>query len=274
MPTSEEPFVTTLTLRADAPVPPDRPADEVYGPVSLWRSGDELVLDGGRGLLAVIGPHGATIGGEVRAGTSAVAALRGVLHHVIAHLLGLHDRYVVHAAAVARDSGILVLGSTGQGKSTVGFAARDAGWRLLADDLVSLTTAPDVVLARGIHRAPAVPSDVVSGTGVRGRRLDGDARQRLLADVVLDDRSARITQVVLVGHDEGAGALLAADPRAVVEAVFSSFPSAGRPAVARKALQIAGTLSGMPAYRLLLPRVPAERLPAVSRLLDQVAAAA
>lgn len=58
--------------------------------------------------------------------------------------LALQGGLVLHAAALATDSGAaLILGGSGSGKSTLSAAWLAAGRRILADDAVVLTRAPD-----------------------------------------------------------------------------------------------------------------------------------
>src|SRR5438876_94714 len=95
-----------------------------------------VVVGDGRCLVARITPTAMVVSGHAR---DPVVAFRRIFATAIAHLLAWHDRHVLHAAAIAVDTGcILVLGGTGAGKSTVALAALRSRWRVLGDDLVAL----------------------------------------------------------------------------------------------------------------------------------------
>jgi hypothetical protein len=58
-------------------------------------------------------------------------------------LVAARDRLPVHAAMIARAGRVVVLvGPSGRGKSTLAYAARRRGWRVLADDAVYVQTSP------------------------------------------------------------------------------------------------------------------------------------
>jgi hypothetical protein len=92
------------------------------------------------GLVKVIhGSHGFTI--ETAEGSEDIidtlATLPAHLKHVVHGFFvrSRRDLLWLHAAAVAKDGkAILVLGESGQGKSTISTKLVDHGWRLLSDD--------------------------------------------------------------------------------------------------------------------------------------------
>ena len=82
---------------------------------------------------------------------------RQLFHFTVTHLLAHHQRYVVHAAGLVAADGnaYLVVGGTGQGKSTLSLAALASGWGLLADDLVVIRRRAGGLEASGIARSVA-----------------------------------------------------------------------------------------------------------------------
>jgi hypothetical protein len=271
MPGHAGPYLADVVIEDAAPPKPDREPDEVYGLISLWRSGDELVVDSGGSLRAHVTATGATIGGAMGDAADAAAQLRRIVHHVVAHLLSLNGRVVVHAAAVGRGGrALLILGGSGFGKSTSAFLASMAGWSLLSDDLVALRRAADGVDAIGIHRAVAVPAEVA---GIDAMPIDRDVRDRARPTVVLDGRPHRIAAVALVEHGTAAGSLIEAPMTEVARRIVGSAPAAGHPDVASEALRAATALCVLPCFRLALPSTARDRIERVKTFLDRIAEA-
>lgn len=245
---------------------PARDADEVYGPLRLWRSGDHLVVDGGGALVATVDSTGLTVGGDVSADV-ALPALRRVLHHGLSHLLALAGRAAVHGAGIARDGvGVLLLGPTGAGKSTAAYAGTTDGWRLLSDDLILLRAGEQATTMTGLHRSPTIPADVFTE---RGRTVAGDLRGRVAAELPQQVEPEDVAAVVLVEHGDDGG-VEALPSSQVATLVFSSFPALGYPPLARRALGLAGALAALPGYRLALPVRAEGRVRAVRAFLDRI----
>jgi hypothetical protein len=60
-----------------------------------------------------------------------------VLDHLALFLVTNRDRHPLHAAGIVRDGkAVLLIGSSGLGKSSLTYAAMRAGWQVLADDAV------------------------------------------------------------------------------------------------------------------------------------------
>ncbi len=86
---------------------------------------------------------------------------------VLPRLTSLHGRMPVHAAALARDDGaVLLFGTSGAGKSTLTAALATAGWRIMSDDMSILSgwddphvwqTAPGVSLWADSRAALGLP---------------------------------------------------------------------------------------------------------------------
>ena len=89
MPDHDGPYAAEIIFQERAPAVPDRPADEVYGPISLWRDGNELSLDSGGPLRAHATPSRVVLGGALDGGQLGAMLLRRIVHHVIAHVLSL-----------------------------------------------------------------------------------------------------------------------------------------------------------------------------------------
>jgi hypothetical protein len=266
------PFAVEIVFETAAPPRPARAADEVYQVISLWRDGDELVVDSGGPLRAHATANRVVVGGVVEDGPLGSALLRRVVHHVIAHILSLAGRLVAHGAAIGRSGrAVLLLGASGSGKSTSAYLASLAGWSLLSDDLVVVRRSASGIEAIGIHRAIAVPPDVADVTSAD---IEYDSRDRRRPEVTLDSRPHELVAVVLVEHGTGAGGVESASGLSVASAFIGSTPAAGNVGIAAEALHTASVLATMTCRRLLLPGSPAERQRFLAGLFEQIADAA
>lgn len=250
------------------------PPDEMYGSVRLWRQGERLDVAYGP-VAARCDAVGVTLthDGSVEAGDAGRvrAALRGVLHHALAHLLGGRGRLLLHAAAVAREGrAVLLTGPTGAGKSTTAYGAWRAGWSVLADDLVVISPAATGCAVGGLHRQPNAPADVVSADESQaGSTAENDPRRRVLVAVPLDTAWYPLAAIARITHGtegEGAPARLPA-----VDAVFQvlgSAPALGHPPVARLAFDLANCIRVAPFFQIELPRPPERRAASIARQLE------
>jgi hypothetical protein len=272
MPDHDGPYAADIVFQAQAPAVPDREPDEVYEPIVLWRDGDQLYLDSGGALRALATPSHVVIGGVAGDGALGALLLRRIVHHVIAHVLSLSGRLVAHGAAVGRQGqGILMLGASGSGKSSSSYLASLAGWSLLSDDLVVVARGANGPELIGVHRAIAVPPDVIEAEAAD---IEHDLRDRRRPDVVLDARPHRLAAVVLVGHGGARGSVERVSGLEVASAFLGSTPAAGNTDVAAEALRTAAALATFPCFRLLLPDTAAERLRETGALFEQIAESA
>jgi hypothetical protein len=69
----------------------------------------------------------------------------GIVEAITLLLVARQDRQPVHAAMIARGAvGLLLAGPTGVGKSTLAYAAHEAGYRVLSDDSVYVQRRPEL----------------------------------------------------------------------------------------------------------------------------------
>ncbi|MDQ1727441.1 MAG: hypothetical protein QOK14_1486 [Frankiaceae bacterium] len=251
---AEHPGPPALSLDvSDAPAAaPDSPPTESYGTSRLWREGDRLTFDSGCGVVATADSASISVRGRAD-GHAFAMGVRRSMHHCLAHALSLTGRAVLHGAAVARGSAaILLLGSTGSGKSTCTYLAAAAGWDVIADDLVALWDSGGAVLATGIPRSLNVPAEALSAgdEGDDGDALAGDARGRRRLPLPLLPEPRRVGAVAIIRHGRGPGHVTPASATDLVRFIVGSSPAAGHPAVARQAFRLAGPLSAGPAVWL------------------------
>lgn len=266
------PYAAEILVDADAPAKPAREPDEVYEVISLWRDGDELIVDSGGPVRAHATATRAVIGGAMGDGAVGTAMLRRIVHHVIAHVLSLNGRLVAHGAAVGRaGKAVLLLGASGSGKSTSAYLASLGGWALLSDDLVVVRRVENGLEAVGVHRALAVPPDVaeVEATGIA---LDFRGRRR--PDVRLDPGVFGVAAVAMVNHGAGDGLVERISAVEVAHTFLGSTPAAGNTDVAAEALRSVGVIANLPCFRLNLPETAEGRVGGVGRMFEELAAQA
>jgi hypothetical protein len=272
MPDHPGPYAAEFVFGAEAPVGPSRAPDEVYESIRLWRDGDDLFIDSGGLLLGAVTRARAQIGGAHGDGPRGLVALRRIIHHAVAHVLSLNGHLVAHGAAIARDGkAVLLLGPSGAGKSTAGYLASLDGWTLLSDDLVVVRHRNGGLDAVGVHRAVAVPPEVVA-TDAAHIALDSRSRRR--PAVALDARPARIAAVAIVGHAQETGTIERISGVEVARFFLGATPAAGHGGVAVDALRAAAVLGGLPCFRLWLPASATDRLAAIGPLFREIAAIA
>ncbi|CAA9271276.1 MAG: hypothetical protein AVDCRST_MAG76-3388 [uncultured Acidimicrobiales bacterium] len=270
---SHQPPRASIRYESEPPPLPLRPPDRVYDDLRIWDGGDELFLQYASDVRARVSDDQACIGGGSDHLDVAFARL---FHPTVTHLLAGHGRFVLHAAvAVRRSHGVLMLGHTGSGKSTLGLAAVHAGWRLLGDDLAVVRLAPGGAEVSGIARRTALPGDLGTEALIGCRPLPGDHRNRweLPADR-LGGGWHPLAAVILSAHSgSAAGQLRREEAHGVLEMALASFTSVVNPPHLRRFLPCAAALARLPGWRLLLGADPRTRLAGAGELLERVAAA-
>jgi hypothetical protein len=258
--------------RRPVAVPRRRP-DEAYSDLDAWHEGNQLFLSSPQhGLVARATPDGAVIGGS---GVPSEHGMRRLLHPIFTHVLGWHGIYVLHGAAVRLgDVGVLAMGQTGQGKSTLVLAAMEHGWEVLADDLVAVQADDDGIVLRGVPKPLTLPGDVAASALDDAESLDWDwrARRRLPADR-LDLRAVRLAAVVVITHGTGRDASLTPTPsHELTELLFSSFMSTPDAPLLRRFFPVGAAIARHPAWTLGHSTDPEVRLAEAAGALGRVVA--
>jgi hypothetical protein len=249
---------------------PRRPPDESYADLDVWHEGRELYLASEHHRLAArADATDAVIAG---AGGS-VLGLRRMLQPVFTHLLAWQGHYVLHAAAVRREgAGYLVLGESGQGKSTLALAALEHGWDVLADDLVSVSETGGEVVLRGVPKPLALPGDLEARALSGATGIDGDWRNRRhLAADRLDRRAVPLAAVVVVAHGQTpASAVRTLDASDVTRLVFSAFMSTPDALLLRRYFGVGAAVARAPVREVRHGSDPTTRLVEAARALEIV----
>lgn len=203
---------------------------------------------------------------------------------VFPRLLAQQGSFVVHAGAVRTlDGAIMLMGNSGRGKSTLATSFDHAGFALLGDDAMivsSLDAAPRVCpVYPSLRLNPDSIDALIPGTVTAGPARQHATKQRI--DVAVDRQSEdwplpilAIFSIAAAGSDEQIGLRRLTVAEACMFLVESSFaldPTDREKARCR--LEDASALARqVPAYEIAYPRDYA-RLPEVRQvILDQVTA--
>lgn len=256
----------TIGFVAEPLAVPLRPADTVDYAVECWLEGDRVHLRHATGLSAVVDGTVLVVGGE---STEPDVAFRHLFQYGVTHLLAPLDAWVLHAGAIGRTGrAALLLGSTGSGKSTLAYAALSAGWALLADDLVVVSTAGTALRVTGIPKQAAVPAELLPEGGHHNGQIDARNRRPMPAEVI-DVSTHELAGLVRVSHGTGRGQLNEVPAAEALEDVLWSFPARTTPTLARGAFELAARLSRLPAVELQHAADPDIRVRRAGELLEE-----
>jgi hypothetical protein len=262
-----------FTERRD-PCPPRVP-DEVHDGLLIWRNRDgescDLVMAHSSGLTVTVSGGDAHIGGDCE---RLDVCFRRLFPLALCPILAVNDRILLHAGAfLGSAGGVLALGPTGSGKSTLVLAADRAGLPCLADDLVVLRAGGNIEV-QGVPRPLAVPGDVVAATPHHRKAqalLDDDRGRFLLTDLRLAGGWFPVAGTLLMGHSgHPEGELLDLPGRETLVAAIGCFHSGGEPSMLRRAYPYLAALSRLPAWRFLHGAEPTTRLDVAATHLERV----
>lgn len=271
LPSHPGPALLKLRFSAERPELPRRAPEQSDGDFRVWRSGGGLELGYGKGMGGSVVSDSAEIGGH---DLDLRRAFRQIFPLVVSHLLAPFGRFVIHAAGIeVAGSGVVVVGGSGSGKSSVLVAAAQEGWTALSDDLVVVRAGAAGCEILGIRRAVAGPPEVVDLTDPRTQPIANDPRGRWVVPV---DRWSGgwhpAGAVLMTAHARARCSTL--HPRSGTDLfppVIESFLALGGSDHLRPWFPIAATLSRLPGWELRHGRDPAQRLVAARRLLAAVA---
>jgi hypothetical protein len=261
----------SVRLGARLPAVPRRRADHVVDGFYVWAAGTTMHVRLESSVGAEADETQAMIG--IRVGFTHL--FPAAFFFVVTHLLGLRDRFVVHAGALAHSGrAFLVLGGSGTGKSTLVGASLDSDWLPIADDMVVVRPGATGIELTGIRRAVAVPDDV--GTRPGHEPMRGDPRRRwIVPPAALAPGWFPVAGVINVAHGASpSGVLAALDAHKALTLLMRSYPSVANSLLVRRFFRPASALARLPSWRLEHGSDPPTRLESARRLLDGVLAGA
>jgi hypothetical protein len=136
-------------------------------------NGDEHFLDIDESRIAVLPAASRQV--SVWLGTTAHArhpvAIVNTLSYAVQAALRRAGLYVLHAAGVVEPrtgTGIVIVGNSNSGKSSMTIRLAGAGWRYLSDDMLVLAEQDGAVTASALRRIFSVSARSVAGSGLNG----------------------------------------------------------------------------------------------------------
>lgn len=252
-----EPEAELRFVRYPLPLPA-REANETQGALRLWHDEHTAVSALGTWVSGRAEEGKGVIGGDL---PSLAGAFRSLAPFVLADLLANRGRFLLHAGAVEREGrGVLVLGDSGAGKSSFVFAAQQAGWSVLSDDLVIMRAGQAGPMMSGVFKGLVVPTELAVDS--KAVATAGDQRNRVRLPFTAWRRGwSGVSGVVLVGHGgrpcSGVEEPLA---RHVQLSLLLRAMLSRRPNAVRTYFDTAVKLSEIRGRRLLLPELAEYRL--------------
>ena len=196
---------------------PDRPSEYPHEGLDSWQEGTRAIYRHA-GVTAVAEDQTIELGGDE---DDLMPPFRYVFEPALTHVLARTGRFMLHAGAVARDgAALLLIGDSGQGKSTLCWAAAQDGWSLLSDDHTIVRATDGGYELIGLPKPLAVPEEVLTepmggagrAPGTASTPVPGDDAGAGLAPACSDDSpSARRYGGGRVGAECSVGAAGSAD---------------------------------------------------------------
>ncbi len=254
---------------------PDRRPDAHQPDLDVWNVEDVLLLSSdAHDIQARVTP---TLIDVVSTAAPHERSLRRIFQPVITHVLAHRGVFVLHAASMRKgDRGLLALGDTGQGKSTVALAAFQDAWRVMGDDLVALWLVDDTPMIRGLPKPMALPSDVAveRSSALRdAEMLDWDHRRRLHVPVEqLELRPVPLGAIIVVQHGSGARSMSEPMPAdRLASRLMSSYTSVGDAPLMRNFFPVAVRAARVPGIVVFHGTDPGTRIGDAQRILGEIA---
>lgn len=229
---------------------PDTEPDVTSAELEQWRTAADgtVWLRTPGGLCARSTPTELVVGGP---DDHPVRVYRFVILVGLARLLADHGRHLLHGAAFLIDGrAVVVLGSTGVGKSTLAYAAHRAGHGVLSDDAVVVRRDGDAVRVSGLARPISVAADVAPDLA-GGRPVPDDLRDRIElppGTLAAGTHTARAL-VVLEGPDPAGASLTPLPGTEALHAVIRVDPTLADAQHRPRLFAIAGALGRLPTWR-------------------------
>lgn len=206
---------------------------------------------------------------------------RQLLFMALSWSLSFHQRAIIHGALLARDErSLLVLGGTGQGKSTMAVAALCRGWDVHADDMVIAHVVDGDCRLWGVPKRLSAPSASIealleaSPGGLQRHDLQpvpGDPRERVFLPLsLLAHHRTTPSSIAIVGHHRGLGVIRPLTSRDTQEAVLEAAGMAEHPDALRRIFPAVARVGTLPGVRTLHAADPSRRIDVANGFLSQL----
>jgi hypothetical protein len=192
------PYVGLARFGYDLGPRPDGPPDICDGETLGWTSGiPRLVI--GATEIALPDPTTVLVQGDP---DRAWQALHDSISLILGWLLGPMGRWALHGAVPlpgGGDVGVLALGHSGTGKSTIAGSAVMAGWPVLGDDMVILRTDAPTPQLRGVQQQMVLPGEFEKVLGLETEAAR-DARGRRVLDMEVPRAWFQLGAIAVLAH--------------------------------------------------------------------------
>lgn len=262
--TDAEPEVQ-VSWTDDAAVVPDRPSEYPHEGLDSWQEGTRAIYRHA-GVTAVAEDQTIELGGDEE---DLILPFRYVFEPALTHVLARTGRFMVHSGAVARDGvALLLIGDSGQGKSTLCWAAAENGWSLLSDDHTIVRATDDGYELIGLPKPLAVPEEVLTEPiGALVERFG--RRRRQLPATMLGRGWYPLAATIRPRHgDTAAGALEPSPASELLDLFIGSYAALGDADLLRRFFPHAANLARGRAWDLFHSSDPDARLKAAAGWLD------
>lgn len=202
------PDVGRVRFGVDLGPRPDRPPELSDGPTLGW-TGDSPRLVLGSTEIELPDPQTVLIQGDPNQAERVVHESWAL---ILGWLLAPLQRWALHGAVpipANHGIGVLALGHSGTGKSTVAASAIMAGWPVLGDDLAIVRTDTQVPEVRGVRQPLALPGEFEGVLGPDRAASRRDARNRRILDADIPHGWFRLGAIAVLSHGS--------EPRSTVE---------------------------------------------------------
>ncbi len=263
------PALTIDAHPASSPRIPGYVADHRDGPVRSWYGTQQLAMRHDLGATAVT--DDATF--YITLSADRASAAREARHLLFAGLSWWFERrdlLVLHAAQIAwEETTALILGATGEGKSTLALAALRSGWELHSDDLVIVDSTATPARSWGIAKRPLIDRTLARDLKLKAEPLDADPRGRvLLTQAPLSQGWRDLTTLIVVGHGTDDASLSPLDHAVTLDHLLDASLESHRTDVMRRQLAAFANLASLRSHLLLHDPIPERRAQAAARLLE------
>lgn len=256
-----------VTWTDDAASVPDRPSEYPHPGLDSWQEGG-LAIYQANGVTAVTEDNRIQLGGNE---PDLLLPFRYVFEPALTHVLARTGRFMLHSGAVARDGqALLLIADSGQGKSTLSWAAAQNGWSLLSDDHTIVRPTDGGFELIGLPKPLAVPEEVLDEEiGVLVERFG--RRRRQLPATMLGRGWYPMLAVVRPRHgDTPAGALEPSSASELLDLLIGSYAALGDADLLRRFFPHAASLTRGRTWDLFHGSDPSTRLEVAAGWLDVV----
>ena len=263
-------FDIELRCEPGGVIRPSRLPERIVQHLSYWSENDTQIVAVGSFRSARVSQSCAVLDPGIDGG---VLGIHTLLLPVLALLFAQRGLCLVHAGALLDEGGaVLVLGPSGQGKSTLIAAALGSGRDVLGDDLMVARLETGAVSICGVPQPLSLPADLAHESAV-GLEIEGDARRRRApsGDLVLNTDWHPLSSIILVEHSDLAeGHLRPATGRETFHRMLTSTLDGLSDRTSRHAFPFAAAVARLPAWHLGHTREPSNRLPEAVRKLTEI----